>query len=52
MKRLLGFVGMTAGGWLGWAVGAPISIFTAFVISMVGTGVGLYAAHRLTRGWF
>jgi hypothetical protein len=52
MKRLLDMVGLTAGGWLGWAAGAPISIFTAFIISMVGTGLGLYAIRKLTRGWF
>jgi len=50
VKRLMDLIGMTAGGWLGWAVGAPISIFTAFLVSMVGTGVGLYAARRLTGG--
>ena len=52
MNRLLGFVGMTVGGWLGWWIGAWLSIFTAFVLSMVGTGVGLYAAHRWTRNYF
>ena len=43
------FVGMTVGGWLGWAVGATISLFTAFIVGMVGTGAGLYAARRLTH---
>lgn len=51
MKRLLDLVGMSVGGWIGWAAGAPISIFTAFIISMVGTGFGLYATRKLTRGW-
>jgi hypothetical protein len=50
MKRLLDMIGMTVGGWAGWYVGAMVSIFTAFVISMVGTGAGLYAVRRLTRG--
>lgn len=48
MKRILDFIGMSAGGWLGWAAGAPVSIFTAFVVSMVGAGLGLYAARRFT----
>ena len=42
---MLNFAGMTAGGWLGRFIGAPISIYTAFLVSMVsmvGTGVGLY----------
>jgi len=49
VQRLFGFIGMTIGGWLGWAIGAPISIFTAFMVSMVGTGVGLYAAIRISK---
>jgi hypothetical protein len=42
---------MTVGGWVGWALGAGISFFTAFIVGMIGTGVGLYATRRLTRGW-
>ena len=49
MKRLFDLIGMTIGGWLGWAVGAPISIFTAFLVSMIGTGVGLWATRKVTR---
>ena len=47
MDKLLGYVGMFVGGWAGWAMGAWISIFTAFILSLVGTGVGLYAARRV-----
>jgi hypothetical protein len=50
VKRLLDFIGMSVGGWLGWIAGAPISVFTAFIISIVGTGLGLYAVRRLTAG--
>ncbi len=46
MKRLLDLIGMTTGGWIGWAAGAPVSIFTAFIVSMVGTGLGLWATRR------
>ncbi len=49
MKRFLDLVGMTAGGWLGWTVGAWVSLFTAFIVSMVGTGVGLYYTRRFTK---
>jgi uncharacterized membrane protein YeaQ/YmgE (transglycosylase-associated protein family) len=45
-KTILGGVGATAGGWIGWALGAPIGIFTAFAISMVGTGLGLWAGRK------
>ena len=46
MKRLLDLVGMTLGGWLGWVAGAPVSTFTAFLVSVVGTGLGLWATRR------
>ena len=49
MKRLFNFVGMTIGGWLGWQVGAMVSFFTAFVVGMIGTGLGLYAAQQAVR---
>ncbi len=49
MKGLLNFLGMTIGGWLGWVLGARVSLFTAFVVGMVGTGLGLYAAQRILR---
>ena len=50
MKRILDVVGMTVGGYLGWFAGAPVSIFTAFLLSIVGTGAGLYVTRRLARG--
>ncbi len=49
MKGILNLVGMTVGGWIGWALGASVSLFTAFVVGMIGTGLGLYAAQRLTK---
>jgi hypothetical protein len=49
MRGALNFIGMTVGGWIGWQLGIPLSLFTAFVASMVGTGVGLYAAQRVTK---
>jgi hypothetical protein len=50
VKRLLDLIGMSAGGWLGWTLGAPVSVFTGFIVSIVGTGLGLYAIRRLTAG--
>jgi hypothetical protein len=50
VKRILDLVGMSAGGWLGWWAGASVSTFTAFLVSMVGTGIGLYAVRRVLKG--
>ena len=50
LKRILDLIGMSVGGWLGWTLGAAVSFFTGFVVSMVGTGLGLYAMRRFTDG--
>ena len=51
MSKLLAWVGATLGGAVGWWAGAPMGMMTAFVLSVVGTGAGLYlgrwAAERL-----
>jgi hypothetical protein len=47
MRKLLGMIGATVGGWVGWAIGAPVSMMTAFMLSMVGTGVGMYIGYRI-----
>jgi hypothetical protein len=52
MNGLMAFVGMTIGGWVGWAVGAGVSLFVAFLLSIVGTGLGLWAARRFVQAYF
>jgi uncharacterized membrane protein YeaQ/YmgE (transglycosylase-associated protein family) len=47
MGKLLGFVGATVGSYLGWWIGSSYGIMTAFIVSMVGTGVGIYAGRRV-----
>ena len=49
VSKLLVFVGASIGGYAGWALGAPVGIMTAFVVSVVGTGVGIYAGRRLSQ---
>ena len=44
-KTLIGFVGMSVGGWLGFKVG----ITTAVILSSVGSGVGLYYFRKLAE---
>lgn len=52
MSKLLWFVGATAGGWLGWWVGSLVGTFTAFMISIVGTALGIYWARSYTADHF
>ena len=47
MSKVLTFLGASVGGAIGWWLGAPVGMMTAFVFSMVGTGVGMYAGHRV-----
>ena len=47
MVRLFGLVGATVGSTFGWWLGAHIGLMTAFLISVVGTGVGLYFGRQL-----
>jgi hypothetical protein len=47
MGKLLGFVGASVVGSIGWWMGAPVGFMTAFFLSMIGTGVGMYAGRRL-----
>lgn len=47
MAKLLGWIGGTLGGSLGWWLGAQGGIMTAFFISIVGTGAGVYAGRWL-----
>jgi hypothetical protein len=49
MNKLASFVGMTVGGAIGWYAGSLVGFMTAFVLSCVGTGVGLWAARRVAQ---
>jgi len=49
MGKLLAFVGATAGGYAGWALGALTGTFSAFVVSIIGTGIGVYYGRRIGR---
>ena len=40
-------VGGTLGSALGWWLGALEGIMTAFFLSVLGTGLGVYLARRL-----
>jgi hypothetical protein len=52
LSKLLGFLGLTVGSWLGWAMGARISMLAALMLSLIGTGVGLYLGRRIAREYF
>lgn len=52
MEKLLAVAGLSLGGWAGWAAGAPFGFFPAFLLSTVGTGLGLYVGRKIAREHF
>jgi hypothetical protein len=51
MSRVLALLGATVGGWIGWSVASPAGFFTAFIVSTVVSGIGLWGGRRLAREW-
>lgn len=51
MTKLFVFIGATIGSYAGWALGAKVGIFTAFAVSMVGTGFGMYYGRKAAQNW-
>jgi hypothetical protein len=53
MHRLLIFVGMTLGGYVGWWAGEAIGleIMGAFLVSSLGSFAGVYLGWRIGRDY-
>jgi len=47
VTKLMGFIGATAGSAVGWWAGAHVGVMTAFILSVVGTAVGVYGGKQL-----
>jgi len=47
--KLCIFIGMTAGGWAGWSLAENYGVMTAFLVSGVGSIVGVYLGWRVAR---
>jgi len=45
--KLLALVGATIGGAIGWWLGAHVGVMTAFMLSVLGTGGGVYVGRRI-----
>jgi hypothetical protein len=52
MKKLLIFIGMTVGGWAGWALAERFGLMTAFLVSSLGSLVGVIVGWRIGREYF
>ena len=51
MKGALAFVGTTIGSYLGWWLGSYVGFAVACFASLVGMGIGLYAARRAWQAY-
>jgi hypothetical protein len=49
MSWMLSVVGMSLGGWIGWALGQRFGVFTSYLLSVVFSAIALYYCRRLTR---
>jgi hypothetical protein len=49
MGKLFAFIGATIGSYAGWILGARIGFTTAFILSMIGTGLGIYYGRRIAQ---
>ena len=45
------FVGSTVGSAIGWWIGNSVGIMTAWAVSFVGFGLGMYMGRRLAIHW-
>ncbi len=53
MNRLLMFVGMSVGGWVGWWAGDAIGLglMGAFLVSTIGSVAGVYVAWKVLTNY-
>jgi hypothetical protein len=49
MNGLMGFLGAIVGGWLGWWLGDFVGLMTAYIVSTIMSGVGLYFGRRFAQ---
>ena len=49
MKRFIALIPATVGSMIGWWLGARVGLMTAFWLSTLGSGAGLYFGIRFTR---
>ena len=49
MTKLLGLIGASVAGWIGWYLAAPFGMVAAFIVSTIASGFGMYYAARWAR---
>jgi hypothetical protein len=49
MTKLIMFLAATIGGAIGWWLGEGVGIMTAFMVSTVFSGIGIYYGKKLAQ---
>lgn len=49
MHKVIAFLGATVGGAVGWWAVARFGTMTAFIVSTITSGVGLYYGNRWAK---
>ena len=49
MRKILLAVMTILCSWIGWWIGDQFGLMTAFILSMIGTGLGIYFGRRLIQ---
>ena len=49
MGRLFGFVGATVLGYVGWFLGMLVGITTAVILTIIGSGLGIYYGRKVAQ---
>ncbi|HVD06563.1 MAG TPA: hypothetical protein VNB89_11110 [Gemmatimonadaceae bacterium] len=49
MTKLIIFIAATIGGAIGWWLGEGVGIMTAFMVSTVFSGIGIYYGKKLAQ---
>ena len=47
VRPLVLMIATSLGGWLGWVLGRPWGIMTAYFVAVAGVSVGLYVGRRI-----
>jgi chromate transport protein ChrA len=47
--KLCIFVGMNVGGYIGWELGEYVGMMTAFLVSSLGSVLGVYVGWKVAR---